>query len=154
MWSCSLKNTRALALDYFNRFYLQVKLGTVATIGPWKGGHTGLRYYSNSHLLKQDLGFHQKQFGIQYFSSVFSISVRYSVFQFGTWYFSSVLSISVRYSVFQFGTWYFSSVLGSSIVNEVIRGNFRLLYFFFTKKFYPHKKHKKHKMLKKRLSSS
>ena len=32
----------------------------------------------------------------------------------------------------------------SSIVYEVIRGNFKLLYFFITRKFYTHKKHKKH----------
>ena len=31
----------------------------------------------------------------------------------------------------------------SSIVNEVIRGNFKLLYFFFRRKFYSHKKYKK-----------
>ena len=33
----------------------------------------------------------------------------------------------------------------SSIVNEVIGGNFKPFYFFFTKRFYEHKKHKKNK---------
>ena len=42
----------------------------------------------------------------------------------------------------------------SSIVNEGIKGNFRLLHFFFTKQLYTHKKHKDHKTLNKRLSSS
>ena len=32
----------------------------------------------------------------------------------------------------------------SSIVYEVIRGNFKLPYFFITRKFYTHKKHKKY----------
>ena len=40
----------------------------------------------------------------------------------------------------------------SSIVNEVIRGNFELLYFYFTRKFHTHKKHKKHEKLKKLIS--
>ena len=44
------------------------------------------------------------------------------------------------------------SRLLSSIVNEVVRGNFELLYFFVTKKFYTHRKHKKYETLKKRLS--
>ena len=36
----------------------------------------------------------------------------------------------------------------SNIVNEVIRGNFKLLSFFFTRTFYTHKKHKKNKNIK------
>ena len=38
--------------------------------------------------------------------------------------------------------------LKSSIANEVIKGHFKPVFFFYMRKFYTHKKHKKHENVK------